>query len=224
MTYTSNTSLHMISSRSLPTHARIWHFDVSQNSLISVKIILFCRTSVSCRHRSYHVELRVVLEQGTRRICTVAAVSKVTTLWRSLVRKRTAVGLKAAAQLLRPNRHTLHYHNTSPHSDWSRGESWNECTSSHENISFFYSSANNYNRLIEITMPSSSSIVSDYGLDDRAIGIRSPAGAKGFFLYPDRLWGPPSLLYNGYRGVLSPGVKRGRGVTLTTHPHLVPRS
>jgi hypothetical protein len=24
-------------------------------------------------------------------------------------------------------------------------------------------------------------------------------------------------------GVLSPGVKRGRGVTLTTHPHLVPR-
>jgi len=25
-------------------------------------------------------------------------------------------------------------------------------------------------------------------------------------------------------GVLSPGVKRGRGVTLTTHPYLVPRS
>jgi hypothetical protein len=24
-------------------------------------------------------------------------------------------------------------------------------------------------------------------------------------------------------GVLSPGVKRGRGMTLTTHPHLVPR-
>jgi hypothetical protein len=29
---------------------------------------------------------------------------------------------------------------------------------------------------------SSGSIVSDYGLDDRAIGVRSPAGAKGFFL------------------------------------------
>jgi hypothetical protein len=30
-----------------------------------------------------------------------------------------------------------------------------------------------------------------------------PGGGKGFFLYPlcpDRLWGPPSLLYNGYRG------------------------
>jgi hypothetical protein len=24
-------------------------------------------------------------------------------------------------------------------------------------------------------------------------------------------------------GVLSPGVKRGQGLTLTTHPHLVPR-
>jgi hypothetical protein len=29
----------------------------------------------------------------------------------------------------------------------------------------------------------------------------------------------PRLLSNGY-----PGVKDGRGVTLTTHPHLVPRS
>jgi hypothetical protein len=29
---------------------------------------------------------------------------------------------------------------------------------------------------------SSVSIVSDYGLDDRAIEVRSPAGAKGFFL------------------------------------------
>jgi hypothetical protein len=29
---------------------------------------------------------------------------------------------------------------------------------------------------------SSGSTVSDYGLDDRAIGVRSPAGAKGFFL------------------------------------------
>jgi len=42
--------------------------------------------------------------------------------------------------------------------------------------------------------------VSDYGLDDRAT---IPGRGKGFFLYPlcpDRLWGPPSLLYNGYRG------------------------
>jgi hypothetical protein len=38
--------------------------------------------------------------------------------------------------------------------------------------------------------PGSSVIVSGYGLDDRAIEVRSPAEAKGFFLYPlcpDRL-------------------------------------
>jgi hypothetical protein len=60
---------------------------------------------------------------------------------------------------------------------------------------------------------SSGSIVSDYGLDDRAIEVRSPAEAKGFFLYPlcpDRLWGPPSLLYNGYRGSY-PGGKIAAG-------------
>jgi hypothetical protein len=34
--------------------------------------------------------------------------------------------------------------------------------------------------------------------------------------YPDRLRGPPSLLYNGYR--VFPGGKGGRGVMLTTHP------
>jgi hypothetical protein len=46
---------------------------------------------------------------------------------------------------------------------------------------------------------SSVSIVSDYGLDDRH-SILDRGG--GFFLsplLPDRLWGPPSLLYNGYR-------------------------
>jgi hypothetical protein len=34
---------------------------------------------------------------------------------------------------------------------------------------------------------SSVSIVSDYGVDDRAIGVRSPAGAKDFFPRLDRL-------------------------------------
>jgi hypothetical protein len=51
-----------------------------------------------------------------------------------------------------------------------------------------------------------------------------PAKTKEFFLYslcPDWLWGPPSPMGTG---VLSSGVKRGRGVILTTHFHLVPRS
>jgi hypothetical protein len=47
---------------------------------------------------------------------------------------------------------------------------------------------------------SSGSIVSDYGLDDRAIGVRSPAGAKDFSTPVQ--WVP---------GVLSPGVKARPG-------------
>ena len=42
------------------------------------------------------------------------------------------------------------------------------------------------------------------------------------FRRPDRPWGPPSLLYNGYR--VFPGIESGRGVTLTPHPLLLPKS
>jgi len=48
----------------------------------------------------------------------------------------------------------------------------------------------------------------------------NPGGGEIFRTCPDRPWGPPSLLYNGYR--VFPGVKSGRGVTLTPHPLLVP--
>jgi hypothetical protein len=66
--------------------------------------------------------------------------------------------------------------------------------------------------------------VSDYWLDDRAIGVRSPAGAKDFSSVSRPALGPTKPPVQWVPGVLSPGLKRGRGVTLTTHPHLVPRS
>ena len=50
----------------------------------------------------------------------------------------------------------------------------------------------------------------------------SNSGGARFSARPDRPWGPPSLLYNGYR--VFTGVKCGRGVVLTTHAPLVPRS
>jgi hypothetical protein len=72
----------------------------------------------------------------------------------------------------------------------------------------------------------SGSIVSDYGLDDRAIGVRSPAGAKDFSSNLSVQTGSgahPASCRMDTRGPFS-GAKRGWGVTLTTHPHLVPRS
>jgi hypothetical protein len=56
-------------------------------------------------------------------------------------------------------------------------------------------------------------IATRYGLEGP--GIES-GGGEIFRTYPDQPWGPPSLLYNGYR--VFPGGKGGRGVTLTTHP------
>jgi len=53
-------------------------------------------------------------------------------------------------------------------------------------------------------------------------GDRIPVGDEIFCTCPERPWGPPSLLYNGYR--VFPGVKSGRGVKLTPHPILVPWS
>jgi hypothetical protein len=70
-------------------------------------------------------------------------------------------------------------------------------------------------------------LVSDYGLDDRAIWVRSPAGAEDLSCSLCVQIGSgahPASCTMDTGEVLSPGVKRGRGVMLTTHPHLVPRS
>ena len=66
---------------------------------------------------------------------------------------------------------------------------------------------------------SSVGVTIGYGLDVRG---SNSGGGEIFRTCPDRPWGPPSLLYNGYR--VFPGVKSGQGVTLTPHPLLVPWS
>jgi hypothetical protein len=73
-------------------------------------------------------------------------------------------------------------------------------------------------KIIRWSRGSSVCIATRYGLEDP--GIESRWG-EIFLTYPDRLRGPPSLLYNGYRVFL--GGKGGRGVMLITHPLLVPR-
>jgi hypothetical protein len=73
---------------------------------------------------------------------------------------------------------------------------------------------------------SSVSIVSDYGLDDRAIEVRSPAEERDVSsnLCVQTGSGAHPASCTMVTGVLSQGVNRSRGVTLTTHPHLVPKS
>jgi hypothetical protein len=61
---------------------------------------------------------------------------------------------------------------------------------------------------------------------DWTAGVRSPVEAKVFSLTSASrpALGPTQSPMQWVPVVISPGVKRGRGVTLTTHPHLVPRS
>jgi hypothetical protein len=64
------------------------------------------------------------------------------------------------------------------------------------------------------------SVVSDYGLDDRAIGVRSPAGTTDFssnLCVQTGSGAHPAPCTMGTGGPF-PGPKRGRGVTLTNHP------
>jgi hypothetical protein len=59
-----------------------------------------------------------------------------------------------------------------------------------------------------------------------SVGVRSSAGAKDFLSNLCVQTGSeahPASCTMGTGGPF-PGAKRGRGVTLTTHPHLVPRS
>jgi hypothetical protein len=73
---------------------------------------------------------------------------------------------------------------------------------------------------------SSGSIVSDYGLDDRAIGVRSPAGAEDFsssICVQTGSGAHPASCTMGTWGPF-PGCKARPGRDADHSPHLVPRS
>jgi hypothetical protein len=44
-------------------------------------------------------------------------------------------------------------------------------------------------------------IATGYELDDREVGVPVPVSSRIFIFecLPDGIWGPPSLLYNGYQ-------------------------
>jgi hypothetical protein len=59
----------------------------------------------------------------------------------------------------------------------------------------------NYYRPLSVSRDSAVCIATGYGLADQGVGVRSPVRAR-IFSSPcrsDRLWGPPSLISNGYR-------------------------
>jgi len=64
--------------------------------------------------------------------------------------------------------------------------------------------------------------VSGYGLNDRVVGVLIPG--RGERVFPLASVPRPALGPTQPPVQWVPGVKRGRGVTLTTHPHLVLRS
>jgi hypothetical protein len=56
-------------------------------------------------------------------------------------------------------------------------------------------------------------IVTGYGLNDRGVGVRIPEGSRIFSSprRPDRLWGPPSLLSDGYKELFPFPVGKAEG-------------
>jgi hypothetical protein len=61
--------------------------------------------------------------------------------------------------------------------------------------------------LRDVSWGSAVGIATAYRLDDQGVGVEVPEGSRIFSSphCPDRLWGSPSLLFNGYRELFPRG-------------------
>jgi hypothetical protein len=68
-----------------------------------------------------------------------------------------------------------------------------------------------FSNLLSLEPDSVVGITTDYGMDGEGVGVRVPVWSKIFSTprLPDRLWGPPNLLPNGYRGSFPGGKAAG---------------
>jgi hypothetical protein len=65
--------------------------------------------------------------------------------------------------------------------------------------------------VLRVSRDSAVGIATGYGLDDWEIGVPVPVGSRIITspCRPDRLWGPPNLLYNEYRELFPGGKAAG---------------
>jgi hypothetical protein len=116
-----------------------------------------------------------------------------------------------------PSSHTALRAGSVPH---NVSRLWKKCTKySIENIFFpieLLINVNNNGGSRDSTV----GIATGYWLEDQGVGVRVPVGSRIFSstYFPERAWGLPSLVSNGYREIFL------RGVKLTTHLQIVPRS
>jgi hypothetical protein len=114
--------------------------------------------------------------------------------------KETSAKIRALASLCVPVRPSVCPHVTTR--EPLNGFSWNLVFRSWTSSGSIWS-VTRYIYTVYESRDSAVDIETDYGLDDKGVGVRVPVEARIFTsCRPDRLWGPPRLLANGNRGLL----------------------